>query len=84
MLRAIGICVLIGWAFGIATLVGTGKMTGPYDVATAFGMGLVPAILGSLIALSRRRTKEFAGAYITTSVVAALIAFGSIYGARSL
>ena len=81
MLKAIGICVLIGWAFGVASLAGAGEMAGPYDLVVALGMGLVPAAFGSFVAYSKRKSKEFNAAYMTTAIVSALITFGSIYGA---
>lgn len=83
MWKAVGMCVLIGWAFGIASLIGTGEMAGPYDLVVALGMGLVPAFFGCVVAGTKRKLREFTAAYVTTAIVATLITIGSVYGARN-
>lgn len=79
MWKATSVCVLIGWGFGLLSLVMTGDLRGPYDVVTAFGMGFIMALFGFVVLWAQRKTKTYTTAYITTAVIGGLIVFGGIY-----
>lgn len=86
MWKATGVCVFIGWGFGLMSLFMAGELYGlsPYGLflmmVRGLGMGLFIGLIGSMVAWSKRKTKDYTAAYVTSAVIGGLIVFGNIYG----
>lgn len=76
MAKAVIFCVLIGWAFG---LIATTFSQMGFSISVAFGMGLVPALIGICVCAFRRKSGKYGPGYIVTAVVGALTVAGQIY-----
>jgi hypothetical protein len=74
--KAVIFCVLIGWAFGLVATMFSPMGLG---ISVAFGMGLVPALIGICVCAFRRKSGKYGPGYIATTVVGALTIAGQIY-----